>query len=68
MPLPSSTDTGALSAADERALADGVVPVGEDAGMPIHWFALEETAAAHDAVESGVTGKVLIRVADEGSL
>ena len=26
---------------------------------------LEETASAHDAVEGGVTGKVLIRVADD---
>ncbi|MEB7504990.1 NADPH:quinone reductase [Arthrobacter koreensis] len=47
-----------------EALRDGVLPVGETAGLPLTWFPLEETAAAHDAVESGVTGKVLIRVWD----
>ncbi|MCC3283306.1 NADPH:quinone reductase [Arthrobacter caoxuetaonis] len=46
------------------ALGDGALPVGEDAGLPLTWFPLEETAAAHDAVENGATGKVLIRVAD----
>jgi NADPH2:quinone reductase len=57
----------ALSAAAEditAALEDGALPVGEAAGLPLTWFALEQTAAAHDAVESGVTGKVLIRVSD----
>jgi NADPH2:quinone reductase len=29
------------------------------------WFPLAETAAAHDAVEAGTTGKVLIRVSDD---
>jgi len=48
-----------------EALRDGALPVGEAAGLPLTWFPLEETAAAHDAVESGVTGKVLIRVWDE---
>lgn len=60
----------ALQAAAEditAALGYGVLPVGEDAGLPLHWYALEDTAAAHDAVESGVTGKVLIRVADDAS-
>ena len=47
------------------ALRDGVFPVGESAGLPLTWFPLEETAAAHDAVENGVTGKVLIRVSEE---
>jgi len=47
------------------ALHDGVLPVGEEAGLPLTWFPLEETAAAHDAVENGTTGKILIRVADE---
>jgi NADPH2:quinone reductase len=57
----------ALHAAAEditAALADGALPVGEAAGLPLRWFPLEETAAAHDAVEQGETGKVLIRVAD----
>jgi NADPH:quinone reductase len=46
------------------ALADGALPVGEEAGLPLTWFPLSETAAAHDAVEAGTVGKVLIRVAD----
>ena len=46
------------------ALHDGALPVGENAGLPITWFSLEDTAAAHDAVENGATGKVLIRVAE----
>ena len=57
----------ALAAAAEdvsAAVADGVLPVGEDAGLPLNLFSLEQTAAAHDAVEGGATGKVLIRVAD----
>lgn len=49
------------------ALRDGVFPVGESAGLPLTWFPLEETAAAHDAVENGVTGKVLIRVSEESA-
>jgi len=54
----------AAAAADiSLALADDALPVGEAAGMPITWFPLAETAAAHDAVEQGATGKVLIRVA-----
>lgn len=58
---------GPLAAAAEditAALADGALPVGDDAGLPLTWFPLEETAAAHDAVASGAVGKVLIRVAD----
>ena len=58
----------ALRAAAEdvtAALVDGALPVGEPAGLPITWFPLEQTAAAHDAVEGGAVGKVLIRVADD---
>ncbi len=45
------------------ALADGALPVGEAAGLPLHRFALADSAAAHAAVEENVVGKVLIRVA-----
>ncbi|MBX6386404.1 MAG: NADPH:quinone reductase, partial [Microbispora sp.] len=38
---------------------------GEEAGLPLHHFPLERTADAHDAVESGVVGKVLVDVAPE---
>ncbi|AJM76829.1 NADPH:quinone reductase [Rathayibacter toxicus] len=54
------------AAADDitAALTDGALAVGEEAGLPLTWFPLEETAAAHDAVQRGTTGKVLIRVAE----
>ncbi|WP_322411447.1 NADPH:quinone reductase [Microbacterium invictum] len=58
----------ALGAAAEditAALADGALPVGEQAGLPLTWFSLDDTAAAHDAVESGVIGKVLIDVSGD---
>ncbi|MGN7192247.1 NADPH:quinone reductase [Curtobacterium sp. MCBA15_004] len=58
----------ALTAAAEdvaAALRDGVLPVGEDAGLPLVRFALEDTAAAHDAVEGDAVGKVLIDVASD---
>jgi NADPH2:quinone reductase len=53
------------AAADDitAALLDGALPVGEAAGLPLHRFGLEDTAAAHAAVESGIVGKVLIDVA-----
>ena len=47
------------------AIPDGALPVGEAAGLPLHHFSLEQAAEAHRAVESGVAGKVLIRVAVE---
>jgi NADPH2:quinone reductase len=56
----------AITAATEdltAALADGALPVGEASGLPLTRFSLEQTAAAHDAVEKGVVGKVLIDVA-----
>ena len=46
-----------------KAAADGALEVGTDAGLPLHRFPLEQTAAAHAAVESGAVGKVLIDVA-----
>ena len=44
------------------AVADGAVRVGEDAGLPLHVFPLAETAAAHQAVQDGAVGKVLVDV------
>ena len=44
------------------AAADGALPVGADAGLPLHRFSLEQAADAHSAVEGGVVGKVLIDV------
>ncbi|ROP64069.1 NADPH:quinone reductase [Curtobacterium sp. PhB115] len=57
----------ALAAAAEdisEALQDGVLPVGEDAGLPLTRFTLQRTAAAHDAVEGDTVGKVLIDVTE----
>jgi NADPH2:quinone reductase len=36
--------------------------VGEEHGLPLTRFPLEDTAAAHDAVEQGTIGKVLIDI------
>jgi NADPH2:quinone reductase len=61
-------DPAAIKAATEdvtAALEAGVLPVGEDAGLPLVRFALEQTADAHAAVENSVVGKVLIDVSDE---
>jgi NADPH:quinone reductase len=44
------------------AVADGALPVGEEAGLPLHRFPLEQAAEAHAAVEGGAVGKVLIDV------
>lgn len=58
-----------LPAAKEQAIADvtaaagaNALPVGDDAGLPLHHYPLEQTADAHAAAEGGVVGKVLIDV------
>lgn len=50
------------AAADDvtAAVAAGALRVGREAGVPLHHYRLEETAVAHDAVEAGAVGKVLI--------
>jgi NADPH2:quinone reductase len=48
-----------------HAIEDGAFGVGEQAGLPLHRFGLEESAAAHAAVESGAVGKVLVTVSSE---
>jgi NADPH2:quinone reductase len=55
----------ALTAAVEDitlALVDGALPVGENAGLPLHRFPLAKAAAAHQAVQDGAVGKVLVDV------
>jgi NADPH2:quinone reductase len=47
------------------AFEDGALGVGDQYGLPLHHYTLGNTADAHAAVESGTTGKILIRVADE---
>jgi NADPH:quinone reductase len=59
-------DPALLRAAAEdvnAAVAADALRVGADAGLPLHHYPLEETAAAHDAVEAGTVGKVLVDVA-----
>jgi NADPH2:quinone reductase len=61
-----SVGEAALTAAVEDitlALGDGALPVGEDAGLPLHRFELADTADAHRAVQGGAVGKVLIDLA-----
>jgi NADPH2:quinone reductase len=45
-----------------QAIDDGAFQVGDQAGLPVHRFDLDNTAAAHDAVESATVGKVLISI------
>lgn len=47
------------------AVLDGALSVGDDAGLPLHRFALTATAEAHAAVEGGAVGKVLIDVTEQ---
>ena len=44
------------------AVADGALEVGAHVGLPLHRFPLERTADAHDAVERGAVGKVLVDI------
>jgi NADPH2:quinone reductase len=46
------------------ALADDALGVGEEHGLPLTRFRLEDTAQAHDAVQQGTVGKVLIDVGE----
>ena len=53
--------TAAVAAVTE-ALKAGALRVGNEHGLPLIRFQLDETAAAHDAVEQGFIGKILIDV------
>jgi NADPH2:quinone reductase len=44
------------------AVLDGAVRVGDEAGLPLHHYPLEQAADAHAAVENAAVGKVLIDV------
>jgi NADPH2:quinone reductase len=53
----------AAAAADiNHAIEAGAFRIGDEAGLPLHRYRLEDTPAAHAAVENGVVGKVLITV------
>jgi NADPH2:quinone reductase len=47
------------------AITDGALNVGAHPGVPLHHFALKDTAAALRAVENRVTGKALINIGSE---
>ena len=51
----------AITAISE-AIAAGALRTGDAAGLPLHRFALGDTGAAHQAVQDGAVGKVLIDV------
>ena len=59
--MPAEAKDAAVSAVS-AALADGALSIGDTAGLPTVRFPLEQTAMAHDAVEGGAIGKVLIDV------
>jgi NADPH2:quinone reductase len=62
-----SLSPAALAAAAEdvaAAVADDALGVGEEYGLPLVRFDLEQTATAHREVENGAVGKVLIDVAE----
>ena len=54
------------AAAVDQAVADITAALREGAltPLPVHRFRLGEIAAAHEAVEKGVTGKVLVMIGD----
>ncbi|MGA8210717.1 MAG: NADPH:quinone reductase [Nocardioidaceae bacterium] len=66
--LYSVGDRALRAAAEDvtAAVRDGGFGIGEERGVPLHHFPLDRTADAHQAVEDGAVGKVLIDVADEG--
>ena len=53
---------GVLAAALDRAAADitAALAAGDLTGLPVHKFSLDHIAAAHEAVEAGVVGKVIV--------
>jgi NADPH2:quinone reductase len=46
------------------AVAQGAIQVGEEAGLPLHHHTLKSAQAAHEAVENGVVGKVVITTSE----
>lgn len=59
-------DPELLAAAAEdvnAAVAAGALRAGEKAGLPLHRYPLAAIAEAHDAVERGAVGKVLLDIA-----
>lgn len=59
--MPEAAKDEAVAAVT-AAVDDGAISVGEEHGLPLHRYPLDEVAQAHATSESGVVGKVLIDV------
>ncbi|MEY9942254.1 NADPH:quinone reductase [Streptacidiphilus sp. MAP5-3] len=59
--IPDTAKVAAVAAIRD-AVAAGALRGGAEAGLPWHRFPLAQTAAAHDAVQGGAVGKVLIDI------
>jgi NADPH:quinone reductase-like Zn-dependent oxidoreductase len=59
--VPDTAKLDAVAAISD-AVAAGALRSGKEAGLPWHLFPLERTAEAHDAVQGGAVGKVLIEL------
>lgn len=57
--LPHDAKMRAINSVSAAVLA-GAVRVGDEAGLPLHRFTLDEVAQAHQAVQDGIVGKVII--------
>ncbi|HST81639.1 MAG TPA: NADPH:quinone reductase [Kineosporiaceae bacterium] len=52
----------------QAAVAAGAVRIGDEAGLPLYRFELEQTSSAHAAVAAGAVGKVLITINDDPTI
>lgn len=57
--VPEPAKARAVDSVSAAVLA-GAVRVGDDVGLPLHRYALAETAHAHTAVENSAVGRVII--------
>ena len=62
VPAPAKDEAVAAVCA---AVCDGALTIGAETGLPVIRFPLERTGDAHDRVEDGAVGKVLIDVSAE---
>ncbi|GAA4728590.1 NADPH:quinone reductase [Phytohabitans rumicis] len=61
--LPEAAKAHAVNDVADAA-AEGAIRVGPEAGLPLHYYPLDETARAHAEVQAGAVGKVLILTSD----
>jgi NADPH2:quinone reductase len=62
--MPTQVKAAAVESI-QAAVAAGAVRIGDEAGLPLYRFDLQQTSAAHAAVAAGAIGKVLITINDE---